>query len=120
MFKIEENTIHLTRGDKATINLTIQDYTFKVGDTIEFRVYNKRELDKQAILTKEVTVENEADNIDISLTSEETKLGEIVNKPITYWYEIELNDNQTIIGYDEDGAKELILYPEGAEIDVTE
>ena len=120
MFKIEENTIHLTRGDKATINLTIQDYIFKVGDTIEFRVYNKRGLDKQAILTKEITVESETDNIDISLSSEETKFGEIVNKAVTYWYEIELNDNQTVVGYDEDGAKELILYPEGAEFDVAE
>lgn len=120
MFKIEENTIHLTRGDKATINLSVEDYTFKVGDTIEFRVYNKRGLDKQAILTKEITVEAETEKIDISLSSDETKFGEIVNKPVTYWYEIELNDNQTIIGYDEDGAKELILYPEGAEIDATD
>lgn len=117
MFYIDEDKIYITRGDKAVINLSITDYTFQVGDTIEFRVYEKRGLDKEPTLIKEIKVTEESENVEISLNPEDTALGEMLNKAVTYWYEIELNDNQTIIGYDENGPKELILYPEGAEKD---
>ena len=55
------------------------------------------------------------------LSSEETKIGNVISKPVVYWYEIEINPDSapiTIIGYDNDGAKELILYPEGVDVNV--
>lgn len=115
MFKIEGDTIYITRGDIATIELSIDDYTFQVNDTIEFRVYNKKALDKLPVLEKEITVETAGETVDIELTHQDTSIGNITNKPVEYWYEIELNDNQTVVGYDEDGAKLLILMPEGVE-----
>lgn len=117
MFKIDSdtNTIYLTRGDSANLTLKIADYIFVPGDKIEFRVYNKKGMNELPLIDEIVDVEEECESIDIQLTSEMTKIGEIANKPITYWYEIELNDDATVIGYDENGAKELILYPEGEE-----
>ena len=53
------------------------------------------------------------------MTGEDTKIGQVINKPIDYWYEIELNPEinpQTVIGYDNDGAKIFKLFPEGADI----
>ena len=47
---------------------------------------------------------------------DDMKIGEMLNKQVEYWYEIELNNDETIIGYDDDGAKKLILYPEGADL----
>lgn len=114
MFKIEENKIHLTRGDCCTISLNVEDYSFKVGDIVTFCLYNKRALNKQPVSKKSITLEQDTDNVDIELTSLDTKIGEMKNTPVEYWHEIELNDKQTLIGYDEDGAKILILYPEGA------
>lgn len=119
MFKIENTTIYLTRGDKATINLSIEDYKFKVGDIIKFRIYNKAGLYEKPILEKTIDIQEEIENIDIELSSEETKIGDIINKEKIYWYEIELNNDQTIFGYDDKGPKELILYPEGADNDDT-
>ena len=55
-------------------------------------------------------------SVDLSLDSTETTIGDIINKPVEYWYEIQLNPDtepQTIIGYDENGAKIFKLYPEG-------
>jgi len=46
------------------------------------------------------------------------KIGDVINKPTDYWYEIEINPEtkpQTIIGYDENGEKILKLYPEGSD-----
>ena len=49
MFQIRNNNIYLTRGDKATITLSIEDYTFKNGDLIQFKIYNKKQLNKEPI-----------------------------------------------------------------------
>ena len=51
--------------------------------------------------------------VDINIKASDSEIGELENKPITYWYEIVLNDEQTLIGYDDEGPKEFILYPEG-------
>ena len=51
--------------------------------------------------------------VEIPLQPEDTRIGEIVNHKVKYWYEIEVN-NKTPLGYDKDGPKELILYPEGS------
>lgn len=51
--------------------------------------------------------------VEIPLNSEDTKIGDVVNYKVKYWYEIELN-NMTTIGYDKEGPKEFILYPEGS------
>jgi hypothetical protein len=34
---------------------------------------------------------------------------------MTYWYEIEYNGINTLTGFDTEGAKEFVLYPEAAE-----
>lgn len=115
MLKIDNNSISITRGDVASLDLKIPNYIFQVGDKIEFRVYQKKGLDKEYVLKKQVDITEETDTAVIQLTSEDTSLGEYENKIITYWYEIELNDSTTVIGYDDDGAKLFNLYPEGVE-----
>ena len=120
MFKINPTTkeIKITRGDIGTINLSVEGYTFKIGDVIRFKVFQCQDC-KCVELQKDLIINEETTNIEISLTSEETRIGEIINKPVKYWYEIELNPEtecQTIIGYDSDGEKIFRLYPEGATV----
>lgn len=119
--KIEGNIIKLNRGDTLNINLTIKkedgtDYLFEEGDNITFSLYNKGKLNENAVLLKEVQATPGTTSINIYCTNEETKIGELVNKPIDYWYEIELNNEYTILGYDDEGAKLLKLFPEGSKI----
>lgn len=119
--KIEGTTIKLNRGDILNINLTIKkedgtDYSFEEGDKITFSIYNKGKLNDKAVLLKEVQATPGATSINIYCDSEKTKIGELVNKPIDYWYEIELNNEYTILGYDDEGAKLFKLFPEGSKI----
>ena len=122
MFVIDSNkTIHLTRGDVATISVSAMvsandsAYTFKQGDVVRFLIFKKKVCD-DVVLSKTVKIESDTETVDIKLTTADTKLFEIAGKPIEYWYEIELNPGvspQTIIGYDEDGPKLVKIYPEG-------
>ena len=123
MYRIDSGTkqIHLTRGDAATIGISAKkgdtNYTFQVGDVVRLNVFKAKDCNCIE-LTKDVIVEEETELVNISLTDDDTKIGEVINKPTKYWYEVILNPNtneQTIIGYDEDGAKEFILYPEAKE-----
>lgn len=123
MLKINGTKILLTRGDKGTITLKLKpkiqdnEYILNSDDVISFAVYNKKAFDKEPLLSKEVTISEATNVVDISLDSEDTKIGEIENKPIDYWYEIQLNHEQTIVGYDDiDGPKILTLYPEGSDV----
>ena len=121
MLKIDsEKKIHVTRGDSGTIVITAQnndgsDHEFQIGDVIRLKVMEKNDV-TNIVLTKDIVVEENSTSIDMGLNSKETRIGEYINSPVTYWYEVELNpetNSTTIIGYDEDGPKELILYPEG-------
>lgn len=124
MFKInEDKSIYLTRGDVATIDVTAtntagEDYIFKVGDVVRLKVFEKKDC-QCVVIQKDAEVTEETTVVAINLGMRETKIGELINKPKDYWYEIELNPTtspQTIIGYDEDGAKVFRLYPEGSDL----
>ena len=122
MFKIDSDTkqISLTRGDAVAIDVTAtnesnEDYVFYVNDIVRFNVIKKKDCNC-IILSKEVKVEEETTIVKINLTSQETKLGDVINRPVEYWYEIEVIRNgacSTILGYDENGAKIFKLFPEG-------
>ncbi len=123
MFKIDSNTkqIMITRGDIGTISVSAlnddgTDYEFQVGDIIRFGVFTKKNMN-DIKLQKDVEVITATTEVDINLSSEDTTIGDIINKPVDYWYEIQLNPDtepQTLIGYDdEEGARLFTLYPEG-------
>lgn len=143
MFQInEDNSIYLTRGDILAFAVSADDngepYKFEAGDDLTFKVYSKKDC-TDVIFSKTFSVGNSAENKDfpaentspelnateafwIYLTGDETKFGDVISKPKDYWYEIVLNEKtnpQTIVGYDEDGAKVLKLFPEGADIPET-
>lgn len=121
MFVINSDySIHLTRGDIATIGVTavtLEDdvYVFNKGDIVRFKVYEKNR-PELVVIEKDITVDSEIHEVTIQLNRDDTKIGDLINKPKDYWYEIELNPEtmpQTIIGYDIKGPKVFRLYPEG-------
>ena len=123
MFKInDDKSIYLTRGDIASIDVSAMKpngelYTFVEGDVVRLKVFEKKDCN-EVVLVKDVSVGVARDTVHIALTSEETKIGEVISKPKNYWYEIELNPEttpQTIVGYDDDGAKIFRLFPEGSD-----
>ena len=122
MFKIDNKQIHITRGDIANIGITVKnedgtDYEFKKGDIVRFSVFRKKGCN-YVELRKDTVVETAGTEVEINLTESDTKIGEIISKPVEYWYEVELNPDtnpQTVIGYDTDGAKTFTLYPEASD-----
>lgn len=128
MFTINEDlSIYITRGDVAFFTVSAmhnetEKYLFQAGDIVRFKVFDKKDCEN-VVLQKDFTVTKETEKVEIVLESADTKLGEVISKPKDYWYEVELNPlttPQTIIGYDDDGAKILKLFPEGNDVDPNE
>ena len=127
MFEINGLTINVTRGDTAIFTVNALDesgekHLFQKGDVIRFKVTEKKACES-VVLQKEFAVEEETEQVEIFLTSDDTKIGDVASKPTDYWYEVELNpftNSKTIIGYDEEGAKILRLYPEASDIEPVE
>lgn len=123
MFTVNDDlSIYATRGDIVFFSVSAEDdgkpYKFQAGDVVRIKVYGKKDAEN-VVLQKDFPVVDVAEKVEIFLSEEDTKIGEVISKPKDYWYEVELNPGdapQTIIGYDEDGAKVFKLFPEGADI----
>ena len=124
MFQINDDlSIYVTRGDTIAFNVTAnndgESYKFQPGDVVRIKVFGKKDAEN-VVLQKDFPVTSITEKVRVYLTEEETRFGEVISKPVDYWYEVELNPEiqpQTIIGYDEDGAKVFRLYPEGGGIE---
>ena len=123
MFTLNDDlSIYATRGDIVFFDVSAQEdgkpYKFQAGDVVRIKVFGKKDVEN-VVLQKDFPVLDVTETVGIFLAEEDTKIGEAISKPKDYWYEVELNpgDNpQTIIGYDENGAKVFKLFPEGDDI----
>lgn len=122
MFTIDaDKTISITRGDSGSFVAPI-DYALQPGDVLRLKVFRKKACE-DVVMQKDFAIGEATETVSLELTENDTRIGEIISKPVDYWYEIELNpDNnpQTIVGYDEDGAKVFRLYPEGRDLEDSE
>ncbi len=127
MFAVNDDlSIYVTRGDVVFLSVTADNcgelYKFQPDDVVRLKVFGKKNCE-DVVLQKDFFVTSETEQVEIYLTKQETKIGESINKPKDYWYEIELNPTNnphTIIGYDDDGAKIFRLFPEGSDIEDTD
>lgn len=117
----EDKSIYVTRGDAVVLTVNANNngvpYVFHAGEVVRFRVFEKKGC-HCTVLQKDFILTEDVESVDIALTKNETKFGEIISKPKDYWYEIELNPDynpQTIVGYDDNGPKIFRLFPEGAD-----
>lgn len=110
----EDGSIHVNRGDQLIITLN-NDVNFSIGDKIKFSIMKKGNCE-EVLFQKIFEVEEENNVFDIVLTSEDTRIGSFQkSNTVIYWYEIEYNGINTLTGFDTEGAKEFVLYPEAAE-----
>lgn len=123
MFTLNDDlSIYATRGDIVFFSVSAAEdgvpYQFQLGDVLRIKIFGKKKCEN-VVLEKDFPVVEVTDSVDIFLSKEDTKIGEVISKPTDYWYEVELNphtDPKTIIGYNEDGPAVFKLFPEGADI----
>ena len=123
MFRVNsDGSVYVTRGDIGSLKVGIKvsedtEYVFKSGDMVRLTVYERKHPER-VVLRKDVDVTSDTSTVVITLGRDDTKIGDLISKPVDYWYEVELNPDtvpQTFIGYDVDGPKIFRLFPEGAD-----
>jgi hypothetical protein len=123
MFLINDDmSLYVTRGDAVFFTVTAEEnganYVFQAGDVVRLKVTAKKD-SANVVLQKDFVVTEPREGVDIILNGNDTKIGDVISKPVDYWYEVEMNSfikPQTIIGYDDDGAKIFKLFPEGKDL----
>jgi hypothetical protein len=111
--KDAKNTITHNRGDKGAIRLVNKKGTFKKDDKFTFSIVKKGDY-SDIVFQKTFTVTEDCDVFYLTFTNEEMRIGDVISTKVTYWYEIDMNDDTTILGHDAKGDKLFILYPEAA------
>lgn len=113
MMTFDKNTkaISINRGDRGTIRITNTLGNFKVGDKLKFSIVAAANYNN-VVFQKTYVVTEEGPDFYLTLNSEDTRIGDVISKPTTYNYEVEYNNDYTLIGYDKTGSKNFILYPE--------
>lgn len=113
-YNTKNKILYNSNYNESSINietLSIVYYQFQVGDKITFNIYEKNGYTKDPLMSKEVEVIEITDSVEIPITEENTTFGNPVNKATIFWYDITLNSNITVVCYNEDGAKEFVVYP---------
>lgn len=119
----DKYTLHLTRGDRCSFKVYATEEQsgtrcyFPAGCTVTFAIVPKLGYTEGALLRKTVSVTSDTQEVEFLLTEEDTKIGDMIDKKVKYWYNVVVNDDITIIGSDENGEKVIIIYPEVGEDD---
>jgi len=128
MFKIDKSEnfrISMTRGDSGTIRLKAKAAYFASGDIVKFTVMAWGKC-TEVLFEKQMTVPSGASTteFDINLAPADTKefCTAVDCCCQKYWYEISVQNaagtaTNTLLGVDENGAKELYIYPESEVMD---
>ena len=116
-------TLHLTRGDRCSFKVYAREVKsqqlcyFPAGCYVTFAIVPRAGYTDGAVLRKTVDVLADTTEVEFNLDENDTKIGDMIDKKVKYWYNVVVNDDVTIIGSDEDGEKVIFIYPEVGEID---
>ena len=90
MFKIDTDgtTLKITRGSSGSFSFgatTIEGeaYVFSAGDVIRLNVTRKGQ-ENMVVMSVDSLVTQDTDTVTISITSEDSKIGTVINKPTDY------------------------------------
>jgi hypothetical protein len=115
MFKFTNNTFHVTRGDSGSVTISYQDGSvLPAGATLMFRVYEQNGFDSDPIIDLAQDLEEGLTSYELVIDGEETsKFDNPAGEKEAYWYELKIGPDNTVLGYDETGAKIFYVYPTG-------
>lgn len=106
-------TLEHTRGDKGALLLEAKTTPFKTDDVLKFSIVTKGNY-SDVVFQKEFKITEECSEFYLTFTKEEMKIGEPISDKVTYYYEIELNGDTTLVG-SRSKHKKFILYPEAGD-----
>lgn len=116
---IDENkNISHTRGDYLPLRIPLKnkdgsDYIVQENDKVRFKIYANKDV-TNVIIQKDFIPEVGTSYVDIDILSDEMKIGDYIDKTVTYCYEVSLNPDTdhtvTILGVERKNSKDVPKY----------
>jgi hypothetical protein len=114
MFRLKGRDLHISRTQSGIVTIKSKKQITDGEAMMKLRIYEVNGLD--AGYLKEIDGKIAEDKMSVSFTfaGSDTEIEEdISNEILTYWYEIRIGEK--VIGYDEQKARLLYVYPSGSE-----
>lgn len=117
MYKIVDKNIYANRGDAISIVIANNSDVFKELDELTIRICKQGDY-AQTLYQDTIQVDEPTAEVTIHLSPSVTRsLCEPFGNGVKiFWYEIELNHDSTLVGYDSNGPKLFTLWPEAETI----
>lgn len=117
MFKLKGRDLHISRTQPGTLTVKSKTQITDGEALMKLRIYDVDGLETGYL--KEISGKIAEDKMSVNFTfsGSDTEIEEISNEILTYWYEIRVGEK--VIGYDENRARILYIYPSGSEFEKT-
>lgn len=115
MFKLKGRDLHISRTQSGTLTIKSKKEITDGEALMKLRIYEEDGLELGYL--KEISGHIASDKMSVSFnfTGSDSEIGELTNEITRYWYEIRIGDK--VIGYDENKARILYIYPAGSEFE---
>jgi hypothetical protein len=108
---INKDEIHASRGDAFSLDFKIKNYTFVETDSVKFAVFEEGSNYENPLMIKYANIDLERNAAVFSFDANDTSFGEAPTERTLYVYEISVEGDQTVLGYDTNKAKKYYQYP---------
>lgn len=109
MFKLQGRNLYISRTQEGTVTVKSKK-AIPATDIAELRIYEVEGLDEGYIKKVEGRIADDRLSVTFPFSATTTEI-ERANEPLTYWYDIRIGEK--VIGYDENKARLLYIYPTG-------
>lgn len=112
MFKLKGRDLHISRTEEGTVIIKSKTALQSSLEPIDLRIYDTDSLDEG--YRKKITGKVASDGMSVSFPFSATDTDiEKSNEILDYWYDIRIG--LKVIGYDENKARHLYIYPVGSD-----
>lgn len=115
MFKLKGRDLHISRTQPGTLTIKSKAKITDGEALMKLRIYDVDGFEAGYLKEINGKITDDQMSVNFTFSGSDTEIEEISNEILTYWYEIRIGEK--VIGFDEQQARILYIYPSGSEFE---